>query len=707
MTSNQHLIAILSTSIIAFLLGVFVYFKGTRKRVNQIFALYSFSIAIWSLGQGLHSIAPDLKVCLFWARFSHIGVVFIPTFFIHFVFEFLNIKKEKRRILITAYLCSIFFTFFNLFTKLYIPTAVPKFSLKFYIKPGILYLPSIIFFIIFISIGLIELYKVYVRSSGIKRNQMKYLCWSSLFGYLGGAANFLLTFGICIYPFNPFGTYFVPLYALITVYAIFRYRLMDVNVALTRAGIFAIVYTSVLGIPFYLGYKYNLWVYSTWMTVFLASLGPFIFMYFRRRAEDILLRDQKRYQKALRELSASMTRIRDIDELLKSIVLAAADTVKVGFAASYLKDEEYKSYRLKQCYPVAPQSRFPEFISLDSRLVKILQEKKKTLFSEEIGSVDKINIDSGLVIPCFMEDDLLGFFILGQKPNNQMYTPDDILIFETLSYSASLAIENCTFWREIEDRHRKARLQEMDTYSYSLAHEIDNPMQVIIGQADLLKKYMLKEANLPEDKQNDISGSFDFILEAARRVSGMVKAIRDFGQKTTGELKPINIEDVVESFSKLYYPQFKEKIVIFEKTNQLKGPIFVRGEKPELMQVLVILANNSIHAMIDAKEKKLKLNLSLSNHDLVKLTLSDTGYGIKKEMLSIIFTPFTTTKASTEGTGMGLYNAKKIIDRHKGKVWAESEGPGKGATFFIELPIAADIKPEELNQENMKGKRLI
>jgi len=160
----------------------------------------------------------------------------------------------------------------------------------------------------------------------------------------------------------------------------------------------------------------------------------------------------------------------------------------------------------------------------------------------------------------------------------------------------------------------------------------------------------------------------------------------------------------VESFAKLYFPQFKNAGVTFAK--ELPAQTFyIRGEKPELMQVLVILANNSLHAMKYSPTKQITLRVEPSNQDAVRILFKDTGSGIKKDLLPVIFAPFTTTKASSEGTGMGLYNAQKIIIRHKGKLWAESEGENKGTTFFIELPVAGGITPEEFKNED-KGRRL-
>ena len=69
------------------------------------------------------------------------------------------------------------------------------------------------------------------------------------------------------------------------------------------------------------------------------------------------------------------------------------------------------------------------------------------------------------------------------------------------------------------------------------------------------------------------------------------------------------------------------------------------------------------------------------------IEFKDNGYGIKKELLEDIFLDFVTTKASTEGAGMGLARVRKIIQAHNGKVWAESEGQNQGACVYAELPL--------------------
>jgi len=682
-------------------LGIFVFTRNRKDARYVTHSLFCLTVSIWSYFYFAWQIAQDGATALFYCRSFMAGAIFIPVTYLHHLFTFFGIYPQKKKLIFYGYLSGFLFLLLD-FTPFYISDVSQKLYFKFWPTPGIAFHPFLILWVLYVLGGIIIIISEYKKSIGLRRNQFRYVLLATFVGWSGGATNYLLWYNI---PVPPFGNILVSGYMIIVTYAILKYRLMDINVALTRAGIFIVVYALVLGLPFWLGYRYQLWEYSTWIMLTLATLGPFIYTYLRRQAEKRLRAEEHRYQKTLLDLAKTMTRIRDLDQLLKAIVLTVVDAVHVPFAAVYLKDEEYKSYRLRHCFPKKEEARFQELISLDNSLIKLLYQQKKPLVCEGAAYQDKVKLDSGLVIPCFIErDELLGFLVLGVKPNNQIYTSDDLLVFETLSYSTSLAIENSTFWKEIEDRHRKARLQEMDTYSYSLAHEIDNPIQVIIGYLELFKKFFLQELNLAPEKRKEIEEMLSFMSEAAWRISGMVKAIRDFGQKTTGEFIPLNIEDVVDSFAKLYFPKFKDKSVFFEKTSTLRSPVFVLGEKPQLMQVLVILADNSVHALNGIKEKRVSLKIEAINNEWVRIYFTDNGYGIKKEIMGIIFEAFTTTKASSEGTGMGLHNAKKMVERHKGKIWAESAGENKGVTFIVELPIAKDINPNE--QEKSKGKKL-
>jgi K+-sensing histidine kinase KdpD len=683
-------------------MGTFIVTKNKKSPVNASFFLLAFSSFIWQLGNFFILMSTKQNLALFWVKFAFIGIALIPVTTYQLTVNFLKIRR-KNFIIILSYLIIVILVIPLSWTK-YFFSGVYLYPWGYWYKAGILHPFFLILFATYMFIIFYKLFKVYVKEqSTLERMREKYILIALAIAYMG-AIDYLPTYGVKIYPF---GFLAAIICTIIIGYVIYKYRLMDINVVLTRASIFIIVYAFILGIPFWVGFRFlswGLWIFPVSLMAVLATAGPFIYGYLRRHAEEILLREQRRYQHALRELSKTMTRIRDLDQLLKTITSSIVDTVKVSFAAIYIREEDYKSYQLKHCSPAEEKTLFQEFISLEHSVVTMLSEQKRPLLSEEIGHQQGIRLDAGLVVPCFMEDHLIAFMVVGKKFGNHAYASDDVLVFETFSYSASLAIENCIYWHEIEDRQRQARLQEMDTYSYSLAHEIDNPMQVILGHATLLKG-ALSKANLTDAERKEFGESLDFILECQQRVSTMVEAIRDFGQKATGEHKPLNIEEVVESFSQLYSPQFKANSVVFQKTSQLKEPVFVLGEKPELMQVLVILANNALHAMTGLKEKKVSLNLELAHHDWVRICFLDNGYGIKPENLKIIFKPFVTSKASTEGTGMGLHNALRIVERHKGRIWAESEGQGKGATFFIEFPLAKDVKPEDL-EDKEKSRRL-
>jgi signal transduction histidine kinase len=105
------------------------------------------------------------------------------------------------------------------------------------------------------------------------------------------------------------------------------------------------------------------------------------------------------------------------------------------------------------------------------------------------------------------------------------------------------------------------------------------------------------------------------------------------------------------------------------------------------------LAKNSLHALaLKDNERLISLLAYKDSPDTFMMVFKDNGYGIDKDKLEDIFLDYVTTKSSSEGTGFGLSFVRRVIEDHNGRIWAESEGKGKGSAFFVLLPLAKEEK---------------
>lgn len=174
---------------------------------------------------------------------------------------------------------------------------------------------------------------------------------------------------------------------------------------------------------------------------------------------------------------------------------------------------------------------------------------------------------------------------------------------------------------------------------------------------------------------------------ATERAAKTVFALKSFTHQdhNTQEKKNVNLNETLEITLTLYHNQIKQGINLIRHFGEI--PPFL-GYPDELVQVWTNLIHNAIQAM----NAKGKLIISTKNQETqnqiktVLISIQDTGTGIPKEIQEKIFDAFFTTKPMGEGSGLGLDITKKIIEKHNGKIWFESE-EGIGTTFFVELPI--------------------
>ena len=226
----HFVIALSMVAASAIVLGTFALVKRISK-LGTIFAFYSYAIAVWAFFQ-IFFIIPgvNLSEAFFYARLSQIGVVFIPTLFFHFVYEFCQLKS-----LFDKYLISFGYIFSTIIlisipTPFFISGIIPKFNgLINFVTPGPLDYLFVVYFVFVSVYGIIHLAFQHLTSSGVHSQLARLFFWGALFAYLGAGPNFFLTFGINIYPWTPFGTYGPVINFVIVAYALFYYRFINIE----------------------------------------------------------------------------------------------------------------------------------------------------------------------------------------------------------------------------------------------------------------------------------------------------------------------------------------------------------------------------------------------------------------------------------------------------------------------------------------------
>ena len=178
------------------------------------------------------------------------------------------------------------------------------------------------------------------------------------------------------------------------------------------------------------------------------------------------------------------------------------------------------------------------------------------------------------------------------------------------------------------------------------------------------------------------------VMIATEKASKIIITLKNFSrQDHTDEMKPTNINESLENTLVLYHNKLKYGIEVIRKMDTLP---LINAYEDELAQVWTNLLHNAIQAINASTPKKGKIYLATQKQDdKILVSVKDTGAGIPDEIQQKIFDAFFTTKPAGEGSGLGLNIVRKIIEKHDGKIWFETENKGEntGTTFFVELPI--------------------
>jgi len=221
-------------AIVITFLGFLVFLKNRKDPVNRIFALFCLAIGEWAYTYILWPIATTAEATLLSFQLLHLGACFVSILYLHFVIRWLDLKnKFYRLILLVGYICSAYFALFT-FSPAFISEMVPKFSMRFWAVPGMLYHYYLIMFFGFFIYSSYLLIKHYLKATGVKKVQIGVVLIGMVLTFLGGSTNYFLWYNINIPPYgNVLGASFV----IFTAYAIVRYNLLNIKVIATESAL--------------------------------------------------------------------------------------------------------------------------------------------------------------------------------------------------------------------------------------------------------------------------------------------------------------------------------------------------------------------------------------------------------------------------------------------------------------------------------------
>lgn len=223
---------------------------------------------------------------------------------------------------------------------------------------------------------------------------------------------------------------------------------------------------------------------------------------------------------------------------------------------------------------------------------------------------------------------------------------------------------------------RQERLAAIGVLVSGIAHELNNPLQAILGFAELL--HMRKD--LPEGSAQELA----LIQKESTRASAIIRNLSRFSRQATTEAAPVRLHDVVQSVVELRHRKLEQDNIHLEVNES--GHAVVRAVFAELQQVVLNFVINAEQAVMRQPEPRLISIMTAERAGQACLEVQDSGPGVPAEDEPKLFQPFFTTKPVGEGTGLGLSVSYGIIQSHGGKIGYRRAAAG-GAIFYFELPL--------------------
>jgi len=690
--------------------GVWVLMNQPHGLINITFGMVCGAISVWLFSFFMVYSSTDEAEARFWGRCVYAGVVYIPAAFYHFSSNLMHRWMSNRLIASNYFISTIFLL---LIPTPYLLSGDYAYFWGHYPKAGLLHPLFLMYFGLAGGFSLFRIYQGYLAAQHINARdaaRLRTLFWAFAVGYLS-SLDFAQAYG---HEFYPAGYVLASISILIVTRTIITYQSPDSAVMPTSPR--AEPYLQALSlIPVYIAVLLLIRLFTGSTQYLLAGVLLATFLVFagvlsgiqkrvEKAIERMLFRQRHDAYETLIEFSKAMVTILDLSALNSTIMDTLARVLGIEKISVFLLDKERNQYFLAAAHGLdfdemktvtfSSSARLPQHLARTRSIVLLEELRQDRDDPSEQAVIDTLQVlHAELCIPLVNKDRLIGFFNFGKRASRSMYSEADLALLTTLAQNAAVALDNAMLYEDLRRSRllmrRTDRLRSLETIAGGFAHEIRNPLTSIKTFVQLA----------PERKHDDeFIGHFSQIVhEDVLRIERLIQEILDYARYMEPKFSLENLNDIISSC--LYFIEVKaeSKNISVEKDFVRTLPSIML-DRQQIKQVLLNLLINAMEAMGDRGGRLTVRTRGLSKPGgdfWIQIEVQDTGPGIAPADMDHIFDPFYTTKHHSEereGTGLGLTIVHQIVQEHHGYIEVESQ-PGRGTTFFINLPIR---QPEDL-----------
>ncbi|MBI2798568.1 hypothetical protein HYX70_04775 [Candidatus Saccharibacteria bacterium] len=708
------------TFLLLFLLGLLVYLKNHKTRSNKLFILLDASILFWLIPSFVADIATDSMISLRALQIGYLISLLIPYFFILFSLTFLSNKKLNKLTVGLLTPTPIVLSLFS-FSVLNINEVTIRNWGAEVTKSGIIYSISAAYFFGYALLALLVLIRKQRKSKGSEKDQLRLIIYGTAFAAI---ANVATSYVFVLFGNSQYAVLFgIPSFVIFVgciTYAIVRHKLFDIRAVIARSVTFVLLITTMAGVYGVVAFQViNVILKGSSNTarqladVLLAVVLAFTFgplrRFFEKLTDRVFYRDRYDPQVLVNKIGRILASEIDLEKLCRKVISELTVSMRLSFTDIVVFGEKEVHFQTRVFSP----DQHHILIADLKKLGRLAVVRDELATGERKEVMDKYGVSASLALRT--SEEFIGYLLLGEKKSGDIYNDQDIQILKIIANELSVAIQNAKAFTEIQLfnatlqekvqratknlRHANEQLKELDQakdeFISMASHQLRTPLTTVKGYASMLAEGDFGKLN--SQQKEPVQEALDGASRMARLIDDLLnvsrmEAGRFFIDAVSTDVVKMTQQEVDQLQS---LAQAKKVELVYEPPKTPLKPILLDENKTR--QVIMNLVDNAIHySQPPAGGGHVHVKLTAEGSNLV-FTVQDDGIGVPKEQQGRLFHKMfragNAKNVRPDGTGLGLYLVKRVVEDQGGQIIFQSE-EGKGSLFGFRLPLSG--VPQEL-----------